>query len=335
MKPAKKRTNLTILTRAHVERVLFDDNKKATGVRFLHQGNSTAALAAQEVIVSAGAINSPQILKLSGIGCEQELNKHGITPVHVNPAVGKNLQDHLQIRLVYKTSERTLNDELNTWWKKLLVGIQYALKRTGPLTLCASQVYVFTNTKGKAGVRPTIQFHMQPLSADKPGDGVHPFSAFTMSVCTLRPTSRGEIQLADANPLTKPRIYANYLTTDDDCQLAIASIKTARSIAQALPLGKSILEEYVPGAHMQGDDALLEAARANSQSIYHPVGTCKMGNDSDSVVDARLRVHGVHGLRVVDASIMPEIVSGNTNAPCIMIGEKAADMILADSTKRT
>tara|TARA_B110000093_G_scaffold101621_1_gene109275 strand:+ start:668 stop:1420 length:753 start_codon:yes stop_codon:yes gene_type:complete len=244
--------------------------------------------------------------------------------------VGKNLQDHLQVRMVFKTNTRTLNDELNTWWKKALIGLQYALFRTGPLTLSASQVYIFTNTS-LDGSRPNIQFHMQPLSADKPGDGVHPFSAFTMSICNLRPQSRGEVTITTANPKDLPKIIPNYLSTKSDQNIAIDSIKVARKIAEANSLKKHILDEFVPGGSFVSDEDLLEAARNNSQSIYHPVGTCKMGNDMNSVVDDQLKVHGVSGLRVVDASIMPELVSGNTNAPTMMIAEKAAEMILSDN----
>jgi choline dehydrogenase len=230
--------------------------------------------------------------------------------------------------LVYKTNTKTLNDELNNWWKKALIGLQYILFRTGPLTLSASQVYVFTNTS-LDGSRPNIQFHMQPLSADKPGDGVHPFSAFTMSVCTLRPESRGEVRINSPDPLQPPTIIPNYLSSENDQRVAVESVKVARKIAQSSTLKKYITDEYIPGDSYTSDSELLEAATNNSQSIYHPVGTCKMGNDASSVVDDQLRVRGVSGLRVVDASIMPELVSGNTNAPTMMIAEKAADMILS------
>ena len=282
----------------------------------------------REVILSSGSIGSPHLLQLSGIGDGELLKKLGIEVIHDNPAVGKNLQDHLQIRLVYKTNTRTLNDELNKWWKKALIGLQYILFRTGPLTLSASQVYVFTNTS-LDGSRPNIQFHMQPLSADKPGDGVHPFSAFTMSVCTLRPESRGEVRINSPDPLQPPTIIPNYLSSENDQRVAVESFKVARKIAQSSTLIKYITDEYIPGDSYTSDNELLEAAKNNSQSIYHPVGTCKMGNDASSVVDDQLRVRGVSGLRVVDASIMPELVSGNTNAPTMMIAEKAADMILS------
>ena len=329
-KKIRNRKNLTIITNIQVSKVLFK-NKKAIGVQCIESNanKDRNIYANSEVIISAGSISSPQILQLSGIGDEQHLKGLGINVIHNNPAVGKNLQDHLQVRMVFKTNTRTLNDELNTWWKKALIGLQYMLFRTGPLTLSASQVYAFTNTS-LDGSRPNIQFHMQPLSADKPGDGVHPFSAFTMSICNLRPESRGEVKINSSDPTQLPKIIPNYLSTDSDKKIAIDSIKVARKIADANSLKKYILEEYVPGPAFESDEELLEAAKNNSQSIYHPVGTCKMGNDIDSVVDEKLKVYGVSCLRVVDASIMPELVSGNTNAPTMMIAEKASEMILAD-----
>ena len=327
----RSRENLTIITNTQISKLVFSD-KKVIGVECIQskgQPNKTI-YANHEVILSAGAISSPQILQLSGIGDEKHLTKLGVNVIHNNPAVGKNLQDHLQVRMVFKTNTRTLNDELNTWWKKALIGLQYALFRTGPLTLSASQVYIFTNTS-LDGSRPNIQFHMQPLSADKPGDGVHPFSAFTMSICNLRPQSRGEVTINSKNPEDLPKIIPNYLSTESDQKIAIESIKVARKIANASPLKQHILDEFVPGGSLVSDEDLLEAAKNNSQSIYHPVGTCKMGNDKNSVVDDQLKVYGVKGLRVVDASIMPELVSGNTNAPTMMIAEKAAEMILSDN----
>ena len=325
------RKNLTIVTNTRISKLIFED-KRVIGVNCIQSYNQPdkTIYANNEVILSAGSISSPQILQLSGIGDAKQLEKLGIDVVHNNPAVGKNLQDHLQVRMVFKTNTRTLNDELNTWWKKALIGLQYFLFRTGPLTLSASQVYVFTNTS-LDGSRPNIQFHMQPLSADKPGDGVHPFSAFTMSICNLRPESRGEVTINSADPTQLPKIIPNYLSTEGDRKIAVDSIKVARKIAEADSLKKHILDEYVPGQSFISDEELLEAAKNNSQSIYHPVGTCKMGDDENSVVDEQLKVHGISGLRVVDASIMPELVSGNTNAPTMMIAEKAAEMILSDN----
>ena len=330
-KKIRGRKNLTIVTNTQISKLIFED-KRVIGVNCIQSYNQPdkTIYANNEVILSAGSISSPQILQLSGIGDAKQLEKLGIDVVHNNPAVGKNLQDHMQVRMVFKTNTRTLNDELNTWWKKALIGLQYFLFRTGPLTLSASQVYVFTNTS-LDGSRPNIQFHMQPLSADKPGDGVHPFSAFTMSICNLRPESRGEGTINSADPTQLPKIIPNYLSTEADRKIAIDSIKVARKIAEADSLKKHILDEYVPGQSFISDEELLEAAKNNSQSIYHPVGTCKMGDDENSVVDEQLKVHGISGLRVVDASIMPELVSGNTNAPTMMIAEKAAEMILSDN----
>jgi choline dehydrogenase len=333
LKPVRHRRNLTVYTHAQVTRLLLD-GRSVTGLEYSQDNRIHSVSAAAEVILSAGSINTPQLFQISGIGDPDMLAAAGVECVHRLPGVGRNLQDHLQIRLVFKTSERTLNDELNSPWKKLRVGIQYIFSRTGPLTLAASQVAIFTRSSASVD-RPDIQFHMQPLSADKPGAGVHPFSAFTASVCQLRPWSRGEIRIRSANPFEYPAIQPNYLSDPRDCQVAIDAIKLARRIAGAPSLKGHIIEEYVPGSHYASDAELLEAARQHSQTIYHPVGTCKMGQDELAVVDARLKVHGIEKLRIADASIMPEIVSGNTNAPTIMIGEKAADMILQDNKRST
>jgi choline dehydrogenase len=327
--PAKRRANLEIITNAQVTRLLLA-GRSVTGLEYTRKNIIHRVNVAAEVILSAGAINTPQILQNSGIGDAGQLAAAGVESAHHLAGVGKNLQDHLQIRLVFKTSERTLNDELNNPLKKLKVGIQYFLTRTGPLTLAASQVAIFTRSSDSVE-RPDIQFHMQPLSADKPGEGVHPFSAFTASVCQLRPHSRGEVRINSTDVLEYPLIQPNYLSDPRDCQVAVDGIKVARRIAAAPSLKDHIVSEYVPGSHYRSDAELLEAAREHSQTIYHPTSSCKMGQDSLAVVDERLRVHGIENLRIADASIMPEIVSGNTNAPTIMIGEKAADMILQDN----
>ncbi len=332
LKPAKKRSNLTVLTRAHTCRVLFNGSI-ASGVEYLHRGKFKQAQVRGEVILAAGAIGSPQILQCSGVGDGNHLQSLGIDVVHDLAGVGKNLQDHLQIRAVYKTNEQTLNDELNSVWKRIKVGMQYAAFRTGPLTLAASQVTIFTRSSPEIE-RPDIQFHMQPLSADKPGDGVHDFSAFTTSVCQLRPSSRGEINIKTPNATDYPSIQPNYLSTELDLRTAVNGLRVARKITSAPSLAPYIVDEYVPGYQYESQQELEQAVRQFSQTIYHPAGTCKMGNDSMAVVDDALRVYGVEKLRVVDASIMPEIVSGNTNAPTIMIAEKAADMILNGSPDR-
>jgi len=329
LRGAKNRDNLTVMTKSQVVRLLFEGTR-VTGIEFRKGNSMMKASAEKEVILSAGAINSPQILQCSGIGDGSHLQSLGIEVKKSLPGVGQNLQDHLQIRLVYKTSLRTLNDEVNNWFKQGMVGAQYMFTRTGPLTLAASQVAVFTRSQEDIE-RPDIQFHMQPLSADKPGEGVHPFSAFTASVCQLRPHSRGHLNIKTPDPFEYPEIHPNYLSDERDCEVAVNSIKVARKIAHAPALVDVIEDEFVPGRQYQSDEELLEAARLHSQTIYHPTSTCKMGSDEAAVVDDRLRVHGIQGLRVADASIMPIIVSGNTNAPAIMIGEKAADMILEDN----
>jgi len=328
LKPARHRSNLKIITNAQVTRLLLN-GRSVVGLEYSKNNKIHPVSATAEVILSAGSINTPQILQVSGIGDSGLLAAAGVDTLHHLPGVGKNLQDHLQIRLVYKTSERTLNDELNNPLKKLKVGLQYFLNRSGPLTLAASQVAIFTRSSASVS-RPDIQFHMQPLSADKPGEGVHPFSAFTASVCQLRPHSRGEVHIKSPRPMEYPSIQPNYLSDPRDCQVAIDGIKVARNIARAPSLKDHIVDEYVPGSHYESDDELLEAARQFSQTIYHPTSSCKMGTDDAAVVDAWLKVHGIENLRIADASIMPEIVSGNTNAPTIMIGEKASDMILQD-----
>jgi len=331
LRPAMKRDNVSVETKAHITRILFEGNR-AIGVEYLKKGKLHTVKANKEVVLSAGAIGSPQILQLSGIGAKALLEKHQIPVVKDLPGVGQNLQDHLQIRLVFKTSQATLNDELNSYFKQMKVGLQYIFNRTGPLTLAASQVAIFTKSNDSVK-RSDIQFHMQPLSADKPGDGVHPFSAFTASVCQLRPNSRGYIEIKSRDPLIHPDIHPNYLSDERDLKVAIDSIKVARKISEAPALKPYILDEFVPGREFQTDEELLDAARKYSQTIYHPTSTCKMGNDDMAVVNDRLQVHGIENLRVIDASIMPEIVSGNTNAPAIMIAEKGADMILEDALK--
>ncbi|MGH1428583.1 MAG: GMC family oxidoreductase [Arenicella sp.] len=332
LNPVKNRPNLDIVTGALVHKINFEDDH-AVSVTYEANGKKTTAHFTGEILVSAGAINSPQILMLSGIGDKDELAKHGIKSVKHLPGVGKNLQDHLQIRTIYKVNKPlTLNDELRNPLRKMTMGLEYMLFRTGPLTMAASQVAIFTSTKPDVK-RPDIQYHFQPLSADKPADGTHKFSAFTASVCQLRPTSTGSIELQSSDPKQYPAIHPNYLATEEDQQCAIDSIKLTRKIMEQDAISGLIADEHEPGREHQTDEELLQYARNRATTIYHPTGTCKMGPSSDpmAVVDERLRVHGMTGIRVVDCSIMPIIVSGNTNAPAIMIGEKAADMIKEDS----
>lgn len=326
---ARSRSNLTIMTHAMVHRIGFTD-KRADTVHITRKGQKMEICANKEIVLSAGAIGSPQILQLSGIGPAELLGQHNIDVVHDAQDVGANLQDHLQIRTVYKTNKPvTLNDQLSNPIQKLSAGIEYILKRKGPLSMAASQVYAFCRTR-LSNERPDIQYHFQPLSSDSPGEGLNKFSAVTASVCQLRPESRGSIRIQSNNAMDHPLIQANYLTTELDCQTAIESLRFTRKIMATEAMRDHIKCEHLPGLEAQSDDELLDQARAIANTIYHPTSTCRMGADAHAVVDIRLRVNGVEGLRVADASIMPEIVSGNTNAPAIMIGEKAADMILAD-----
>ncbi|MDP5361888.1 MAG: choline dehydrogenase [Paracoccaceae bacterium] len=331
LNPVKSRANLQIITHAQVEKVLIEGNR-AIGVTYTDRsGTLQTVKARKEIVLSGGAINSPQLLMLSGIGEAAQLSDNGIAVLHDLPGVGKNMQDHLQVRLVYKCNEPTLNDEVGSLFGQAKIGLKYITSRTGPMTMAASLATGFMKSREDVET-PDIQFHVQPLSAENPGKGADKFSAFTMSVCQLRPESKGEIRLQSNDPKAYPKIIPNYLSTETDCRTVVAGVNIARKIARHAPLTAKISQEYRPHADLDMDDydATLDWARSNSASIYHPTGTCKMGHGKDAVVDARLRVHGIQGLRVADCSIMPEIVSGNTNAPAIMIGEKASDLILED-----
>ena len=333
LKPARARANLDIQTHAHITGLIFDsqNDKAVTGVSFDHKGSPRTAMLKQggEVILSAGAIGSPQILELSGIGRPDVLQKAGVSLRHDLSGVGEALQDHLQIRLVFETNVPTLNDMINSVFGKLSIGMQYALLRQGPMSLGASQVAIFA--KSMAGLdTPDIQFHFQPLSADKPGIVMHPFSGFTSSVCQLRPESRGHIHITSPDAYAHPEIFANYLSATADQLCAIRSVKFARQMTQMPSLKPFIVREHTVCGDMSSDQDMLDVARRFAQTIYHPTSTCRMGVDNAAVVDPKLRVYGIENLRIADASIMPSIVSGNTNAPAIMIGEKAADMLLAD-----
>ncbi len=329
LNPARKRPNLKIVTRTQVTRIVIEDGR-ATGVVYRDaRGNEQSVRAQGEVILSAGAIGSPQVMMLSGLGEAAHLGEHGIEVVADLRGVGQNLQDHLQARLVFKCNETTLNDEVRSWFNQARIALKYAMFRAGPMTMAASLATGFLRTSDSLET-PDIQFHVQPWSADSPGEGVHPFSAFTTSVCQLRPESRGEIRLTSSDPAAYPAIRPNYLATETDRRTIVEGIKIARRIAAEPPLTSKITEEFRPGPDAQSDAALLEWARNSATTIYHPTGTCKMGSGPDAVVDERLRVHGIRGLRIADCSIMPEIVSGNTNAPAIMIGEKASEMIIED-----
>ena len=331
LNPARGRANLTIFTHMQVEKLVIE-NGRVTGVTAKHKGQPVHLNAAREVILSAGAIGSPQILMLSGIGDSGELGAVGITAQKHLPGVGKNLQDHLQARPIFKTDLSTINIETNNYFKQAMIGLQYLLRQTGPMTMAASLGTGFLKTDDRLET-PDIQFHIQPFSADNAIEGPHAFSAFTASVLQLRPESVGHLKLVSANADDHPEIHPNYLATETDQNTIVKGIQIARKIAQFEPLKAHVTEEYQPGHEVGMDDydATLNWARNTAVTIYHPTGTCKMGSDPMAVVDHRLRVHGLQGLRVADASIMPVITSGNTNAPAIMIGEKVSDMILEDA----
>ena len=331
LKPVRQRSNMHVFTGAHTEKVLFDE-KRATGVRCRFNGKTINIRAHKEVILSAGAIGSPQILMLSGIGDPKDLQPHGIDISHSLKGVGKNLQDHLQARPIFKCRVSTINTETKNIFQLAAIAFRYAVSGTGPMAMAASLGTGFLKTRPEL-MTPDIQFHIQPFSADNPADGTHKFSAFTASVLQLRPESRGRIALRSASAYDYPAIYPNYLATRMDCDTLVAGIKIARDICNYTPLRELISEEHAPGEAVGRDDdeAILDWARSTATTIYHPTGTCKMGRDQMAVVDSRLRVHGISGLRVADASVMPVITSGNTNAPTIMIGEKLSDMVLEDA----
>ena len=329
LRPVKDRANLTVTTQALVRRVLFE-GKRAVGIEYDVDGQTRIARAKGEIVLSSGTIGSPQILQLSGVGPGVLLGEFGIPVVHEAPGVGENLQDHLQIRAVYKTNQPSLNDEVNSLFRKALIGLEYALFRKGPMTIAAGHVGMFAKTRAELET-PDVQFHFIPLSTVGPGEGLHEFSAFTSSVCQLRPESRGKIVIKSPNHTDYPAIYPNYLSTEIDRQTIVAGMKLSRKVMATKTMESLIIDEFLPGTDVETDEELLDHARNNAGTIYHPVGTCKMGSDPMAVVDERLRVRGVDGLRVADASIMPTLVSGNTNGPSIMIGEKASDMILEDA----
>jgi choline dehydrogenase len=333
LKPALTRPNLRLETKVLVDRLIIE-NGRAVGVLFSRDGETYEARSKGEVILCAGAIGSVQVLHRSGIGPADWLSSLGIDIVQDRPGVGRNLQDHLQQRAIYKVSGvRTLNE---TYWslpRRAMMGLDYAFRRRGPLTMAPSQLGIFTRSDATRE-RANMQFHVQPLSLDKFGDPLHRFPAITVSACNLQPTSRGTVRLRSADPAEKPLIAPNYLSTDDDRQVAADAIRTTRRLMQQNALARYHPSELLPGPSVGDDDAsLAKAAGDIGTTIFHPVGTAKMGTTTDAyaVVDERLRFFGVAGLRVADASVMPTITSGNTNTPTAMIAEKGATMILEDA----
>ncbi|MGF6550808.1 GMC family oxidoreductase [Paraburkholderia youngii] len=338
LRPALKRENLTVITGAHTQRVVFD-GRRCTGVEYRGAEVDYVAKARCEVILSAGAVNSPQLLELSGVGNGARLQNLGIEIVHDLRGVGENLQDHLQLRMAFQVQGvRTLNTMSAHWWGKLMIGMQYALFQSGPMSMSPSQLGAFAKSDAddRSLTRPDLEYHVQPLSLDRFGEPLHRFNAFTASVCQLRPTSRGSIHIASADASAPPLIAPNYLSTEYDRHVAANALRLTRRIVAAPALARYQPREILPGPQYQSEEELQQAAGAVGTTIFHPVGTCRMGTTDDPavVVDNRLRVIGVEGLRVVDASVMPNITSGNTNSPTLMIAERASDMIREDRRAR-
>ena len=335
LKPALRTPNLRLETGCQAERIEFD-GRRAIGVTWRQQGIVRHAHG-HNIILAAGSIGSPHVLLLSGIGPATQLQENGIPVVRNRPGVGKNLQDHLQLRAIFRVSGvKTLNTSYHSLFGRIGMGLEYAFLRRGPLTMAPSQLGLFTRSD-PSRERANIQFHVQPLSLDRFGEPLHTFPAFTSSVCNVQPTSRGELRLRSPDPAAPPAIAPNYLSTDEDRQVAADSLKITRRIVAQPALQRFKPQEYLPGPSARDDDAsLVRAAGDIGTTIFHPVGTAKMGRDSDplAVVDERLRVLGVEGLRVIDASVMPTITSGNTNAPTMMIAEKGAAFILEDARRR-
>nr|WP_312483381.1 choline dehydrogenase [Achromobacter ruhlandii] len=331
LRPARGRANLRVETGAHAMAILFEGTR-ACGVRYRQDGQVRTLRARREVILCAGALQSPQLLQLSGVGPAALLRRFGIGVVRDLPGVGENLQDHLQIRLIYETRRPiTTNDQLRTLHGRAAMGLQWLLFRGGPLAVGINQGGLFCRVD-PASATPDTQFHFATLSADMAGGKVHPFSGCTYSVCQLRPSSRGTVRLRSADPFEAPAMQPNYLSTELDRRMTVAAVKYARRLAATEPLAGLMKREFRPGPEVQSDDEILHFCREYGATIFHPSGTAKMGPREDpmAVVDERLRVHGVSGLRVVDCSIMPTLVSGNTNVPVVMLAERAADFILQD-----
>ncbi len=332
LRPAMKRSNLHVETDAQAQRLLFE-GRRATGVVYKQNGMERTARARREMIVSSGAYGSPQLLQLSGVGPADLLKQHGISVVLDAPGVGNDLQDHMQVRIVMKCKQKvTLNDVMKNPLRQMMAGAQYAAFRKGPLTIAAGTSGAFFKTDPRLA-SPDIQIHFLPFSTDKMGEKLHSYSAFSASVCQLRPESRGSLRIKSADPSAAPEIRINYLATETDRAAFIDGLKILRNILKAPALAPFVVEESDPGPSVATDEQLLEFCRQRGSTVYHPTSTCRMGSDPLAVVDQRLRVRGIEGLRVVDASVMPDLMSGNTNAPTIMIAEKASDMILEDARR--
>jgi choline dehydrogenase len=333
LREAMKRPNLTVMTKAHAKRVLIDaveGKRRATGVEVVVEGRGEGTVHARKaVILAAGAIGSPQLLQLSGIGRSNLLQSLGIPVVHDLAGVGENLHDHLQIRMVWKVKGPTLNERANSLLGKAAMGLEYLLFKTGPLTMPPSQLGAFAKS-APSEPTPDMEWHVQPLSLDKFGDALHPFPAITPSVCNLRPTSRGHVHIRSRDPQGAPEIRLNYLSTDEDRAVAVKGMRFTRRIMDAPALSRFSPQEWRPGPAAESEADLVKAAGDLGTTIFHPVGTCRMGSDAGAVVDDRLRVHGIDGLRVIDASVMPRITSGNTNAPTYMIAERGAEFVLSE-----
>jgi choline dehydrogenase len=330
--PIKSRANLTILTNSHVNKLQFEGNK-VIGVKFWRGNDLFEASVSGEIILASGAIGSPQIMQASGISSGALSQKIGIQNIIELPGVGENLQDHLQMRLVFKVKNtKTLNLRANSLFGKIGMGLEYFLFKRGPMTMAPSQLGGFAKSDQNKET-PNLQYHIQPLSTEKLGDPLHPFEAFTASVCNLRPESRGHVHIKTEDSREPPKIQPDYLSDPADRKVAADAIKLTRKIVSSPAMEKFEPEEFKPGIEFASDDDLAREAGNIGTTIFHPVGTCKMGPSSDNmaVVDERLKVRGVRGLRVVDASVMPTITSGNTNSPTLMIAEKASEMILEDA----
>ncbi|MBM67549.1 MAG: choline dehydrogenase [Euryarchaeota archaeon] len=330
LRPAMNRSNLTVLTEANVRRVLFTEHRgepRATGVNVKIGNHLETFITDGEILLSAGSIGSPQLLQLSGVGAPKLLKANDLPVVRPLPGVGENLQDHLQIRTIFKVrNTATLNRRARTWLGKVGMGLEYLAFRSGPLTMPPSQLGAFAKSDpGRDSAN--IEWHVQPLSLDRFGEPLHRFDAITPSVCNLQPTSRGHVRIRSRDSEQYPAITLNYLATEEDCQVAVEGMRFTRRIMADEALARFQPMEWLPGSQITSDDEILDAARDLGTTIFHPVGTCAMGNNELAVVDDRLRVRGIHGLRVIDASVMPRITSGNTNAPTVMIAEQGARFI--------